>query len=116
MQDLFNFTEAAVKYIKDKLHESQGVGFRVSIKKTGCSGFKYLPAIISQTVAGDLHFKSISDLPVYVDPDPDCVACVSGMLVDYIEEKKEGSLKQKKLIFINPKEKGRCGCGESFHV
>ena len=116
MSDLLNFTEAATAHIKSMLIKQQGLGFRVSIKKTGCSGFSYVPTIISQLIEGDLYFKSPADLNVYVDPDPDCLKYVKGLTIDYVEEKKEGSLKQKKLIFINPNEKGRCGCGESFHV
>lgn len=114
MSDLFSFTEAAYVYIKGMLDKKQGLGFRVSLKKTGCSGLSYAPTIITQEVAGDLQFQVKAGFKVYVDPD--CVAYVKGLTVDYVEEKKEGSLKQKKLIFINPNEKSRCGCGESFHV
>jgi iron-sulfur cluster assembly accessory protein len=113
MSELLNFTEAAADYIKGMLAKNQGQGFRVSIKKTGCSGFSYAPTIVSEAVEGDLHFIA-QDLNVYLDPA--CVEYVKGLTVDYIEEKKEGSLKQKKLVFINPNEKSRCGCGESFHV
>lgn len=114
MSELLNFTEAALKYIKSMMAESADQrGFRVSIKKTGCSGFSYAPTLIKQIVPGDLHWMA-GDLAVYLDPA--CVDYVKGLTVDYIEEKKEGGLKQKKLIFVNPNEKSRCGCGESFHV
>jgi len=114
MTEVLNFTEAAAEYIKGMLAKSQGLGFRVSIKKTGCSGFSYAPSLISEEVAGDLHFKAKAEFNVYLDPA--CIDLVKGLTVDFVEEKKEGMLKQKKLIFINPNEKSRCGCGESFHV
>lgn len=113
MSDLLNFTAAAVAYIQGMLVKNQGCGFRVSVKKTGCSGFSYAPALVQEAPAGDLHFIA-QGLPVYLDPA--CVDLVKGLTVDYLEEKKEGGLKQKKLVFINPNEKSRCGCGESFHV
>lgn len=114
MSELLNFTDAAAEYIKSMLSKNQGIGFRVSVKKTGCSGYSYVPAVISQEVSGDLHFKIKNEVNVYLDPS--CVQYVKGLTVDFIEEKKEGQLKQKKLVFINPNEKSRCGCGESFHV
>lgn len=114
MNELLQFTEAALAYIKGMLAQSPDKqGFRVSVKKTGCSGYSYAPALAEEALEGDLQWL-VGDLPVYVDPA--CVEYVKGLTVDYIEEKKEGGLKQKKLVFINPNEKSRCGCGESFHV
>jgi len=113
MSALLSFTDAAVTYIQGMLVKNQGHGFRVSIKKTGCTGFSYAPTIVQEAPAGDVHFVA-QGLRVYLDPD--CVDLVKGLTVDYQEEKKEGGLKQKKLVFINPNEKSRCGCGESFHV
>lgn len=114
MSEILNFTEAATAYVKGMLAKSKSLGFRVSIKKTGCSGFSYAPTLISEEVAGDLQFKVKDAFTVYLDPA--CVDLIKGLTVDFVEEKKEGMLKQKKLVFINPNEKSRCGCGESFHV
>lgn len=114
MSEILNFTDSAAEYIQSKLNEAKSLGFRVSIKKTGCSGFSYAPSLISEVVEGDLHFQIKNELNIYLDPL--CVEYVKGLTVDYVEEKKDGGLKQKKLVFINPNEKSRCGCGESFHV
>lgn len=114
MSELIHFTEAARHYIKDQLSKNQGLGFRISIKKTGCSGYSYVPTVISQAVAGDIHMELAGEMNIYLDPD--CLAYIKGLTIDFVEEKKEGQLKQKKLVFMNPNEKGRCGCGESFHV
>lgn len=112
---LITFTDAAITHIKGMLHKNhQNIGFRLAIKKTGCSGFAYVPDLITSINAEDLHFVAEQDLPVYLDRAS--LALLEGITVDFIEEKTELGLKQKRLVFINPKEKGRCGCGESFNV
>jgi iron-sulfur cluster assembly protein len=114
MNEVLTFTEAALAYVQDMVVKNKSLGFRVSVKKTGCSGFSYAPSLISEAVSGDLQFQIKEAFMLYVDPA--CYELVKGLTVDYVEEKKDGLLKQKKLIFINPNEKSRCGCGESFHV
>ncbi len=105
-------TDAAVEHLMQMLKKDNGKGFRLSIKKTGCSGFAYVPSIVDQVKNDDLHFLARA-LPVYIDPA--CLSFVSGLVIDYVEDKSLG-LKQKRLVFINPNEKNRCGCGESFTV
>lgn len=108
------FTDAAVSHIQKMLEQNpQGIGFRLSIKKTGCSGFAYVPDIVEKEVNGDIHFAVQHDLQVFVDPES--LQYLADLLVDYVVEEGQG-LKQKRLTFTNPKEKGRCGCGESFTI
>jgi iron-sulfur cluster assembly protein len=114
MEPILNFTDAAVSYIKDMIAQLQGQAFRISIKKTGCSGYSYAPSVVSEGSKDDIHLRVGDNIDVYLDPQ--CTDLLKGLVVDFIEEKKEGTLKQKKLVFINPNEKSRCGCGESFHV
>ena len=110
---LITLTDAAVDHIKNKLVNNKGVGFRLSIKKTGCSGYAYVPEIVNHVVPADLHFVAQEELSIYIDPA--CENFIKGIVVDYVAENKMG-LKQKRLVFINPNEKNRCGCGESFTV
>jgi iron-sulfur cluster assembly protein len=106
-----SFTDSALKHLLKELAKHQnGVGFRLSLKKTGCSGEAYVPSIIKEVKPDDLHFI-VGDLPVYIDPA--CLQVVQGLTIDFIEDKTD-LLKQKRLIYINPNEKNRCGCGESF--
>lgn len=112
MQANINVTPAAVTYIKKMLEKNEGVGLRVSIKKTGCSGYSYVPEIATE--------ESSSDVVVAIDGvnvllDGGWLDLLNGITIDYIEEDKSG-LKQKRLVFNNDKESGRCGCGESFHI
>ena len=54
-----------------------------------------------------------SGLAIYIDPQ--CESLVKNLVIDYVLESGQG-LKQKRLVFINPNEKNRCGCGESFTI
>ena len=111
---IITLTDAAVLHIKTMLaKQSDSVGFRLSIKKTGCSGYAYVPDIITEVKTKDLHFVAQEGLHVYVDPQSEDV--VKGVVIDYVSDTTIG-LKQKRLVFINPNEKNRCGCGESFTI
>lgn len=107
------FTPAACDYIAKMLAKENGVGFRLSVKKTGCSGYSYLPEIIKTINPADTKLALPNDINVFVDPIWQHL--FKGVQVDYVEEDKNG-LKQKRLLFSNPNETSRCGCGESFHV
>ena len=109
---MITITDAAKTYIQKMIDKENGIGFRLSIKKTGCSGYSYLPAVIAEEKANDIVMDE-KHIKIFIDPV--WVHLFDGVIVDYIEEEKAG-LKQKKLTFTNPKESGRCGCGESFHL
>lgn len=109
-------SEAASTYIKKMLAKDNknGVecGFRLSVKKTGCSGYSYVPALVEAPVAGDVLIKQV-EFNLYIDKAWQTL--LNGLCIDYLEEEKQG-LKQKRLVFTNPQEANRCGCGESFHI
>ena len=105
------FTEAAAEHIKKSIaSNSSNIGFRLAIKKSGCTGFAYMPDIISEMHSGDIYFLAEQGLPVYVDPQ--CVEAVKGTVLDFIDK----GAWQKQLVFNNPNVKDQCGCGESFSV
>jgi iron-sulfur cluster assembly protein len=112
MDTLISLTDAAVTHIHNLMNEEKdAIGFRLSLKKTGCSGYAYVPEIAKKLIENDIHFVAQNNLQVYVDPTYQDF--IKGLLIDYVEETKAG-LKQKRLVFINPREQSRCGCGESF--
>lgn len=113
MQTNLMVTEAAKNYLKNKLEQASGAGLRISIKKTGCSGYSYVPAIVESVNANDTAVAVADGVIVYLDTT--WLHLLDGVSIDYIEEEKSG-LKQKRLVFNNSKEAGRCGCGESFHI
>jgi iron-sulfur cluster assembly protein len=110
------FSDAAIEHIQSMLaKQPQGIGFRLSIKKTGCSGYAYVPEIIETAKEADIHFVAQHDLNIYVDPQ--CLEIVNALLIDYVADTNANNgLKQKRLVYINPNERNRCGCGESFTI
>ncbi len=113
MQTNVTLTTAAKQYLQKQLANQPGHVFRLSVKKTGCSGYSYLPTMQATPGATDTVCKIADDLTIYLDTT--WLHLLDGIQIDFIEEEKSG-LKQKRLVFINKNETGRCGCGESFHV
>lgn len=107
-------TQTAIDYIHKMLTKEQGIGLRLTIKKTGCSGYAYLPLIVKEMNPQDIEVEC-DDEQIRIFVDATWLNLLNGIKIDYLEEDKLG-LRQKRLIFINPNEKNRCGCGESFHV
>src|ERR1700722_20178441 len=87
MNELLAFTDSAVDFILAQLKQEQGQAFRVTVKKTGCSGSQYVPTVIQDSQEGDIHFMVKDQLKVYVDPA--CLDLIKGLTVDLVEEKKE---------------------------
>ena len=115
MTAIIRFTDSAVQHIKNMLQQQpNSIGFRLSIKKTGCSGYAYVPKIVDTVTAGDIHLLAEEQLPIYIDPT--CETLIKGIVVDYVADELGTGIKQKRLLFINPNEKNRCGCGESFTI
>lgn len=108
------FTDAAVTHIKKLVDANpKNIGFRLSVKETGCSGYSYVPKIIEEAITDDLSYTVQNDLKVYVDKVS--MPYLNNIVVDYVIDQDQG-LKQQRLVFINPNEKNRCGCGESFTI
>ena len=108
-----NVTEAARAYIKDYVTKENGLAFRLSVKKTGCSGYAYKPEIIRVINPHDQKATIDQDLIIYIDTA--WLDLLNNIIIDYVIDDRTG-LKQKKLLIINPQEESRCGCGESFHI
>lgn len=104
---------AACQYIEEKVKQEQGAGLRLSIKKTGCSGFSYAPEIVKAAKNDDVVIHISPNLTLFVDSN--WLNFFQQLVIDYTEDNKSG-LKQKRLTFSNPNEGDRCGCGESFHL
>lgn len=111
---MITLTDAAFAHIQSMMEKQPGsCGFRLSIKKTGCSGYAYVPQIIEKMEPSDIHFAQ-DTLDIYIDPASE--SFIKGVVVDYVADIDSLGLKQKRLVFINPNEKNRCGCGESFTI
>jgi len=103
-------TPAAITHVKKMLAKELGSkGLRLSVKKSGCSGFAYVVDYAKEINPNDLNVLVAEGLTVFVDTDS--LPYLKGIRVDYVRNGLNGVLK-----FINPNEKGSCGCGESFTI
>jgi iron-sulfur cluster assembly protein len=109
-----NFTATAVAHLVKNIAQQQGLGLRLSVKQTGCAGFSYVPSIVTEEISGDLSFVWQKQLKVYLDPA--AIIYLQDLTIDFAVVIADTNIQQKRLVFSNPNEKSRCGCGESFHV
>ena len=102
-------TEQAAKKIQQTLaRRGHGLGIRLGVRTTGCSGLAYVLEYVDSPQPEDQCFDC-TDCQVFVDPKSS--AYLKGITVDYVRQGlNEG------FEFRNPNERDRCGCGESFRV
>jgi len=105
-----NITDAAAEQIRALLSKrgKPSAGVRVGVRTAGCSGLSYTLEYADERGKFD---EVVEDKGVTVLIDPKAVMFLLGSTMDYAEEQMK-----KGFVFANPNEKGRCGCGESFHV
>ena len=103
-------TEAAAQRITEltKRADSEIIGLRIGVKNGGCAGQSYTVEYAHDVRPTD---EVVEDKGVTILVDPKAVMFILGTEMDYVEEKLQTG-----FTFRNPNEKGRCGCGESFHV
>ncbi|MBP9148874.1 MAG: iron-sulfur cluster assembly protein IscA [Rhodoferax sp.] len=102
-------TEAAARHVNRYLSKrGQGVGVRLGVKTTGCSGMAYKLEYVDEIGAEDMVFEGHG---VKVLVDPKSFVYLDGTELDFVREGLNEGFK-----FNNPKERDRCGCGESFRV
>lgn len=109
-QPLITMTPAAIEHVKRILAQhDDGIGFRIDIKQTGCTGYMYVPEIVNHEIKED-HKEIIGDLTVYITNK--CVDVIKGTKIDYVQK----DLGMSQLDFDNPNVDSLCGCGESFNL
>ena len=100
--------KAASQIRKALLKRGGGVGLRVAVKTSGCSGYAYALEFADQPSADDLSFESEG---VQLLVDAKSLAMVDGTQLDWVREGLNEGFK-----FSNPNASATCGCGESFAV
>lgn len=103
-------TEAAATRVKELMarRDRPAIGLRVGVKARGCSGLTYTVEYAEERKKFE---DAVEDKGVTILIEPTATMFLLGSEMDYIEDTFES-----KFVFRNPNEKGRCGCGESFHV
>ena len=104
-----SLTSAAADRVRSFLgRRGHGVGLRLSVKKTGCSGFAYVVNYADEIAADDVVFE---EQGVKVIVDRASLGFIDGTEVDFVKQGLNEAFR-----FRNPNVKGECGCGESFTV
>jgi len=102
-------TETAAQRVQTFLQSrGKGVGLRLGVKTSGCSGMAYILEFADEILPEDTVFE---DRGVKVIVDPKSLVYLDGTELDFTKEGLNEGFK-----FNNPNEKDRCGCGESFTV
>ena len=104
-----SLTEAAASRVEKFLsNRGKGIGLRLGVKTTGCSGMAYTLEFVDDMQPEDMAFDSHG---VKVIVDPKSLAYIDGTELDFTKEGLNEGFK-----FNNPNVKDECGCGESFTV
>jgi iron-sulfur cluster assembly protein len=104
-----SLTESAANRIRTFLAaRGHGLGLRLGVRKTGCSGFAYVVNYADAQQADDVVFE---DRGVRVFVDSGSLKLIDGTVVDFVKQGLNEAFR-----FQNPNVKGECGCGESFSV
>jgi iron-sulfur cluster assembly protein len=104
-----SLTNSAADRVRSYLEKrGSGVGLRLGVTETGCSGYSYIINYADEIKDSDIVFE---DKGVTVVVQPDALALIDGTEVDFV---KNGL--NEAFSFRNPNISGECGCGESFNV
>ena len=104
-----SLTPSAAERVRTYLdRRGRGVGLRLGVTKTGCSGYSYVINYADEIEDADIVFE---DKGVTVVVDPEALPLIDGTEVDFV---KNGL--NEAFSFRNPNITGECGCGESFNV
>jgi iron-sulfur cluster assembly protein len=104
-----SLTESAARRVRSRLLDrGRGLGLRLGVKASGCSGFSYVVDYADEVRPDDLVFES-EGIRVYVDPAS--LERIDGTRIDLVRQGLNESFR-----FENPNVRAECGCGESFTV
>ncbi|HUH61099.1 MAG TPA: iron-sulfur cluster assembly protein IscA [Candidimonas sp.] len=102
-------TQRAADHISRYIEKrGKGLGLRLGVRTTGCSGMAYKLEYVDEPNPDD---QVVEQLGVKVFIDPESLQFLEGTQLDYTREGLNEGFK-----FVNPNEKATCGCGESFTV
>lgn len=102
-------TDKALKHFKTQLEAKPDHAVRISVKASGCTGYKYELDMVETPEDDDQVIQAADDFKIYIAQK--AIPMLQGTEIDYV-------LKgiNRELVFNNPNVKDMCGCGESFSV
>lgn len=109
MSQLLSVTPNAAEHFKKQLHKTGQQAIRLSLKVSGCTGYKYVIEEVAEGQEKDLEIQLDNGVRLFIDPKK--LEALRGMEIDF---KQEGL--NKNLVLNNPNVTNACGCGESFSV
>ncbi|MCD6055816.1 MAG: Fe-S cluster assembly scaffold protein [Gammaproteobacteria bacterium] len=107
-KDAVSISEEALAHFRKEIKKKgHAIGVRLSLEKSGCTGYRYVIDLVDKSEPGDHVFTISDDFSIFVSKD--CFLKVRGSRIEYTRKGLN------KIIEIkNPNETARCGCGESF--
>lgn len=106
---MITLTESAINRVRDMMSKrDSGIGLRIGVVKSGCSGYSYALDYADELGNGDVILER-GDVKVVVNEE--AMPMLEGMELDFVKEGLNQSFK-----FRNPNVTSECGCGESFSV
>ena len=107
---VMSLTESAAVRVRQLMEtrSEQATGLRIGIRTGGCSGMAYSMEFAQDKEPLD---EVVEEKGVKLYVDSKALMFLLGTEMDYVEDKLQSG-----FVFNNPNEKGRCGCGESFHI
>ena len=105
---MITLTASAIDKFTKQIQRRGGIGIRIGVKTTGCSGLAYVLEYVDKLTDGDDSILFDGFAIVINKKDQPYLA---GMEIDYVREGLNEGFR-----FNNPNEKDRCGCGESFRI
>jgi iron-sulfur cluster assembly protein len=103
-----SLTEPAVNRVRHFIEKDGGLGLRLGVRKTGCSGWAYTVELAREVTVEDIVFEQ-DDVKVVVANDS--LAFLDGSVIDFVSEGLGSTFR-----FENPNATEECGCGESFTI
>ncbi|MDO6427556.1 MULTISPECIES: iron-sulfur cluster assembly protein IscA [Thalassotalea] len=104
-----SMTPAAAERVRSFVtNRGKGLGLRLGVKTTGCSGLAYVLEFVDELNDDDQMFE-VDDVNIIIDGKS--LVYLDGIELDFVKEGLNEGFK-----FTNPNAKGECGCGESFNV
>lgn len=106
---MISLTEAAAQKVKQSLDaRGKGLGIKIGVKTSGCSGMSYVLEFVDQLDTDNVEYKC-HDVSIFTTTKD--LVYIDGLQMDW----KRNGLNEG-FEFVNPNESGKCGCGESFTI